>query len=260
MGTYKLIGTLCIAAGAMCLASCSSCSGGGINDDTAAVSREVYDELQQKYDMLKESVEGTLSANEEARMELNNIMVELNTISGRTISLQQNVENNGASGSTRTTAAQISESIAAIKQRLNSVTVNKTDRQTLALVENLRQTIALNEQEIYRLNSIIDDQNVQISHLDNELAATNEQLKQALSALKSAEGETWMSMGNELTATADLLPDVKGHGNMKEIKQAKLTILLRAKAAYNQAYQMGRADALAKIKEVDAKYQQAYNR
>lgn len=258
MDTYKLIGTLCIAAGALCFASCSSCSGGA-DDDTAAVSREVYDELQQKYDMLKESVEGTLSANEEARMELNNIMVELNTISGRTISLQQNVEN-GTSHNTRTTAAQISESIAAIKQRLNAVSVNKADRQTLALVENLRQTIMLNEQEIDRLNVIIGEQNVQISNLDTELAATNEQLRQTLESLKNAEGDSWISMGDELTSTADLLPDVKGHGNMKEIKQAKLTILLRAKAAYNQAYQLGRADAQAKIREVDAKYQQVYNR
>jgi hypothetical protein len=47
---------------------------------------------------------------------------------------------------------------------------------------------------------------------------------------------------------------------MKEIKQAKLTILQRAKAAYSQALQLGCGDAVSKIKIVDAKYQQAYNK
>lgn len=255
MDINKLICILCFI-GAMMLSSCSSCEG---NEESVTVSREVYDELQQKYDMLKESVEGTLSANEEARMELNRIMVELNTISGKTINLQKNLEN-GTGRDNRTTAERIYESITEIKKRLNAVPVKNADRQTLALVENLRQTIALNEQEINRLNNIINEKDQQISNLDSELAETNEQLRQALENMKRAEMDSWMSMGDELTSTADLLPDVKGHGNMKEIKKAKLTILLRAKAAYNQAYQLGNADALNKVRMVDEKYRYAYDR
>ena len=256
MDINKLISLLCLI-GVMTLCSCSSCGGSG--NETASVSREVYDELQQKYDMLKESVDGTLSANEEARMELNRIMVELNTISGKTINLQKDLEN-GVGKDNRTTAERIYESITEIKKRLNAVSVKNADKQTLALVENLRQTIALNEQEINRLNSVINEKNQQISSLDTELAATNEQLRQAMEDMKRAEINSWMSMGDELTSTADLLPDVKGHGNMKEIKKAKLTILLRAKAAYSQAYQLGKAEALTKIRIVDEKYQYANNR
>lgn len=255
MDINKLTLIVCIA-GATMLSSCSSC---GDENKSFNVSREVYDELQQKYDMLKEQVEGTLSANEEARMELNRIMVELNTISGRTINLQRDIEN-GTSRDNRTTAEQILESIADIKKRLNAVPTQKADKQTLALVENLQQTIALNEQEISRLNKVIDEKNQQISSLDNELAETNEQLRQTLGQLKKAEMENWMSTGDELMSTADLLPNVKGHGNMKEIKRAKLTILLRAKAAYNQAYQLGCAEAVSKIRMADEKYQEAYNR
>lgn len=256
MGINKLTGIICLIV-AFALSSCTSCGGG--ENENASVSREVYDELQQKYDMLKESVEGTLSANEEARMELNRIMVELNTISGRTINLQKNVEN-GTGRDNRTTAEQISESIAEIKKRLNAVPTQKADKQTLALVKNLQQTIALNEQEISRLNAVIEDKNQQISTLDNELAETNEQLRQTLNEMKRAEMDSWISMGDELLSTADLLPNVKGHGNMKEIKKAKLTILLRAKGAYNQAYQLGCAEAISKIKLADEKYQEAYNR
>ena len=255
MDINKLIGTFSLIA----VFTLSSCSSGGSGNGNASVSREVYDELQQKYDMLKESVEGTLSANEEVRMELNRIMVELNTISGRTIVLQKNIEN-GIGRDDRTTAEQISESIAEIKRRLNAVPIQKADQQTLALVKNLQQTIALNEQEISRLNDVIEEKNQTISTLDNELSETNEQLRLTLDQMKKAEMESWISMGDELISTADLLPNVKGHGNMKEIKKAKLTILLRAKAAYNQAYQLGDANAVTKIKVAEEKYQEAYDR
>lgn len=256
MGIEKLKDGLC-AIGLVMMATLSSCNGNG--NEAASVSREVYDELQQKYDMLKESVDGTISANEKARMELNSIMVELNTISGRTISLQRNVES-GIDKDNRTTAEQISESIAEIKKRLNAVPAQKSDKQTMALVKNLQQTIALNEQEISRLNSVIEEKNQQITSLDNELAETNEQLQQTLKQLQAAEVENWMSTGDELIEVADLLPNVKGHGNMKSIKKAKLTILLRAKAAYEQAAKLGSTDAQNKIHMTEEKYQEANDR
>ncbi len=250
------MGMICLCV-AMTLCSCSS----NEKNASASVSREVYDELQKKYDMLKESVEGTLSANEEAQLELNRIMVELNTITGRTISLQKNVEN-GVGEDNKTTAERISESIAEIKQRLNSVAASNTNanKQTLALVENLRQTIALNEQEIDRLNTVIQDKDQQITNLDNQLSSTSAQLDQTLLEMQQNEKASWLQMGDELLSTADLLPNVKGHGNMKPIKQAKLTIIKRAKAAYQQAYSLGAAEAITKMKEADLKYNEAYNR
>ena len=239
--------------GTMMFLSCTS-----NKTEAPTVPQETYDQLQQKYDMLKEQVEGTLSANEEARVELNGIMIELNSITGKTISLHRNVEN-GADMDTRTTAESISESIREIKRRLNAVSEKKVDKQQIALIENLRQTIALNEQEISRLNSVIQDKDQQISTLDGELANTNEQLRQTLEDMKRAEMESWLAMGDELINTADLLPDVKGHGNMKPIKSAKLTILLRAKSAYYQAYQLGCAEAINKIRMAESKYQAAAN-
>lgn len=256
MDINKLMGMVCLCV-AMTLCSCSS----NEKNASASVSREVYDELQKKYDMLKESVEGTLSANEEAQLELNRIMVELNTITGRTISLQKNVES-GVGEDNKTTAERISESIAEIKQRLNSVAASNTNanKQTLALVENLRQTIALNEQEIDRLNTVIQDKDQQITNLDNQLSSTSAQLDQTLLEMQQNEKASWLQMGDELLSTADLLPNVKGHGNMKPIKQAKLTIIKRAKAAYQQAYSLGAAEAITKMKEADRIYNEAYNR
>lgn len=241
--------------GVILLLSCTS----NKKREVPGVPQETYDALQQKYEMLQEQVDGTLSANEEARMELNKIMVELNAISGRTISLHRNMEI-GAGSDMRTTAENISESIREIKKRLNVVSQKKVDRQQVALIENLRQTIVLNEQEISRLSEVIKDKNQQISTLDNELANKNEQLRQTYEEMKRAEMRRWLDMGDELISTADLLPDVKGHGNMKPIKSAKLTILLRAKTAYQQAYQLGSAEALTRIRVAEEKYRSLSNR
>lgn len=253
MGINKLVYFAAII-GILALCGCET-----KRNEAPSVPQETYDALQQKYDMLKEQVEGTLSANEEARIELNGIMVELNAITGRTMTLHRDVEN-GTDMDSRTTAEMISESIQEIKKRLNAVSEKKVDKQQVALIENLRQTIALNEQEITRLNSVIEDKDQQISTLDNELAGANEQIRQTVEELKRTEMQSWISMGDELVSTADLLPDVKGHGNMKPIKSAKLTILLRAKAAYNQAYQLGSAEAVSKIRMAESKYQAAANR
>lgn len=254
MDINKLTGTLCLIS-LFSLSTLTSCD----NDESASVSREMYDDLQQKYDMLKESVDGTLSANEQARMELNNIMVELNSISGRTMSLQKNIEN-GTGRDNRTTAEQISASISEIKRRLNAVSTKEADKQTLALVKNLQQTIALNEQEISRLNETIEEKNQQISTLDSELAETNQQLQNTLYQLQNSEMLNWIATGYELISIADLLPDVKGHGNMKDIKKAKLEILLRAKDAYEQARKLGSEEAMSKIEMADKKFQSTYNR
>lgn len=254
MDINKLTGTLCLIS-LFSLSTLTSCD----NDESASVSREMYDDLQQKYDMLKESVDGTLSANEQARMELNNIMVELNSISGRTMSLQKNIEN-GTGRDNRTTAEQISASISEIKRRLNAVSTKEADKQTLALVKNLQQTIALNEQEISRLNETIEEKNQQISTLDSELAETNQQLQNTLYQLQNSEMLNWIATGDELISIADLLPDVKGHGNMKDIKKAKLEILLRAKDAYEQARKLGSEEAMSKIEMADKKFQSTYNR
>lgn len=255
MDINKLMLFLCLA-GTLVLSSCGSSDG---NDDSVTVSREAYDALQQKYDILKESVDGTIAKNEAARLELDRIMVELNSVSGMTMSFQQDLER-GTLKDNRSRSQQITDAIAAIKKRLNSVSTKGADKQTLALVDNLRKTIAWNEQEIERLNRVVEEKDQQISTLDNTLAERNEQLRQALEEMKAAEKASWLQMGDELVSTADLLPDVKGHGNMKEIKKAKLTILQRAKAAYNQAYQLGSSEAQARIQIADEKYQYAYNR
>ena len=259
MGVNKL--TYIVVGSIFLLVSCGGSSSQPTEEveEQPTVSLDEYNDLREKYDLLKASSESTLAANERARQELDEIMVELSNISGRTINLQKDIEN-GRAKDNRSRAQHISESLAIIKRRLNAVSTTGADKQTLALVENLRKTITLNEQEIARLNGVIEDKNQQISTLDNELADKNAQLQQVISDMKAAEQASWMHMGSELTRAADLLPDVKGHGNMKEVKKAKLLILQRAKSAYEQAYRLGCYDATARIREVEAKYDYANNR
>lgn len=236
-----------------CTFTLASCSG---EDSGDTVSRAMYDELQAQYDMLKESTEGTLSANETARMQLNEIMTELNTISGRTMRLQSDVEMGNAANGQRT-IEQISTAISVIKQRLQNVPKSGMDKQTQVLLENLRQTVAMNEKEIERLNAVISEKDEQIVQLDEKLTETSDRLQQAESSLQQAETTLWIAMGSQLLETADLLPDVKGHGNMKPVKKAKVTMLLRAKECFENAQKLGSTSAASLIETAMQKYRLA---
>lgn len=259
MDLNKLI--LPIVLSASVVTSCNSPQPPEASEEAVepTVSLDEYNQLQERYELLKEASESTKAANERARQELDDIMVKLSAISGRTIKLQRDAES-GIARDTRTRAEQIAESIAVIKRRLNAVSTADVDRQTLALVENLRKTIALNEYEIKRLNSVIEEKDQKITTLDSELDRKNKELMQALAEMRTTEKTGWLNMGDELTRAADLLPDVKGHGNMREIRQAKLLILLRAKAAYKNALQLGCAEADSRIQAVEERYQRAYNK
>lgn len=243
MTTGLLVGTLCLMA----------C---GNSDDSDTVSRAMYNELQEQYDMLKEQVEGTLSTNEQARMDLNNIMAELNTISGRTMRLHTDVEN-GKAANGQQTVEQIHEAINAIKDKLARVPTASIDKQTQALLNHLRQTVAMNEMEITRLNDVISQKDQQITHLDEQLTQTSTRLEQAESNLQQAEIDQWVAMGNQLVEAAGTLPNVKGHGNMKPVKEAKQTMLLRAKECYERARTLGAASTASRIANAEQQYREA---
>lgn len=244
MDIRKLITSLALC---LCVFAMHSCDE---KDKSVTVSKEKYDALQEKYDMLKESTESTLSASEQTHAELNMLMQELNQVSGQTLSLQMDVER-GRMADKRTTTERIKESIANIKKRLNNIPTQKADKRTLALVKSLRNTIELNEKEIDRLNNVIEEKNTTINTLDQKLTDTNKELEVTLNKLQQNEKESWINMGDALVSTANLLPHVKGHGNMKPIKKAKIEILNRAKACYKRAMDLGAANAKSKISDVE---------
>ena len=121
------------------------------------------------------------------------------------------------------------------------------------------------------MNKIIVSQNEKITNLGNQVTAldtelgetnakldnTSAQLQATESKLKINEINSWIHTGDELIGTANLLPDVKGHGNMKPIKKAKLQIILRAKECYRRAYDLGGSSAASKMSEAERLYQLA---
>ena len=256
MDTYKIIKGFFIAVFSVsAVALCTGCDEG----EPIVVSREKYNELLQEYNNLKQNSIETIEANEKARITLNNIMSELNTLSGNTSSLSINVETGNANDN-KSTAERISKSINDIKKRLNAIPTDRLDKNTLETIKNLRKTIQLNEQEIKRLKTIITEKEIQIKELDSELTNTNELLEHALLEINNSDKEQWMFMGDELVRVADLLPNVKGHGNMKNIKKVKLIVLQRAIEAYKKAQLLGDINAASKIRATEKKYRVVKNK
>ena len=256
MDTIKLIKTATLYTFTLILCGVYT----GCNEyEPTVVSQEKYNELLQEYNTLKASSIKTIENNENTKIALNQIFEELNEITGNTSELKIDIERGSATDS-RTTVKRISRSIEDIKKRLNAIPTKELDKQTIRTIKNLQKTIQLNEQEIKRLNVIIAEKDVLILELDKELSSTSIQLESALNIINDTDRELWMSMGDELVKAADLLPNVKGHGNMKPIKQAKLIILTRAIDAYEKAQSLGHTNAKQKVLHTERLYRNVKNK
>lgn len=255
--TITIIGVFCM--------SFASCSNNG------NVTKEEYDDIIEEYKALKEEQANTLAKNQELNELVDQVFYTLNSVSGRTFELGRNMENKSKRENLRR-AEEIALDIKTIKEKLDKAADNeKIDESSKIIISKLRSSIQQKEEEITRLNKIIASQNEKITNLGNKVSAldnelgetnakldnTNAQLQATESKLKINEINSWIHTGDELINTANLLPNVKGHGNMKPIKKAKLEIILRAKECYKRAYELGGSAASGKMSEAERLYQLA---
>lgn len=236
--------------------------------DTSSMDIE---ELRRECEELREDRAKSLENNVEAQELIDNIFASLNTISGRTASLERAVEN-GAGMDNRSKAEEIAQDIKLIKEKLEDAEkTDQFDKSTQMVISKLKSAIEQKQSEIDDLKAVIAQKDEEISRLgeqvtslDTELGETSEKLSESNVMLQEAEIKlkyneinSWIQMGDELMYTADMLPKVKGHGNMKPVKQAKLKILLRAKECFMQAQNLGSTMAPAKIAEAERRYYDA---
>lgn len=236
--------------------------------DTSDMNLE---ELRRECEELRADRAKTLENNVEAQELIDDIFASLNTISGRTASLERAVEN-GAGLDNRSKAEEIAQDIQMIREKLDEAgKTEKFDKSTQMVIDKLKSAIEQKQSEIDDLKAVIAQKDEEISRLgeqvtslDTELGETNEKLSESNEMLLEAENKlkqneinSWIQMGDELLYTAEMLPKVKGHGNMKPVKQAKLKILLRAKECFMQAQNLGSTMAPAKVAEAERRYYDA---
>lgn len=227
-------------------------------------------ELRRECDMLRQDRAKALENNVEAQELIDNIFASINSISGRTASLEHSLEEN-TSDDNRQKADEIAQDIAIIREKLEQAEeLEKFDKSTKMVISKLKATIEQKQKEVDDLNNIIREMDEQISRLDNqvssldnELGQTNQQLRESNAELadtkeklRESEINSWIGMGDELINAAEALPQVKGHGNMKPVKSAKLLFIKKARNCYQKALQLGSTTASSRITYADRVYRQ----
>lgn len=227
-------------------------------------------ELRRECDMLRQDRAKALENNVEAQELIDNIFASINSVSGRTASLERSLEENSYDDN-RIKAEEIAQDITIIKEKLERAEeLEKFDKSTKMVISKLKTTIEQKQKEIDDLKDIIQEKDEQISKLDsqvssldNELDQTNQQLRESNAELadtkeklRESEINSWIGMGDELINAAETLPKVKGHGNMKPIKKAKLLFILKARNCYQRAHMLGSSVGSSKIAYADNIYQQ----
>lgn len=256
MGTIKI--TSFIGLVVLLLSACG-------NKDTSDMD---LPELRRECELLRQDRAKALENNVEAQELIDNIFASVNSLSGRTASLERSLENNPVDDSRRK-AEEIAQDITAIREKLERAEeLEKFDRSTKMVIAKLKTTIEQKQEEIDELKRFIQTKDEQIQELDRqksslddqlgrsnrELAEINAELTNTKEQLRENEINSWVVMGDELIRAAETLPKVKGHGNMKPIKHAKLTILLKARSCYQNAVSLGYSSASYKIAYAERLY------
>lgn len=227
-------------------------------------------ELRRECEMLRQDRAKSLENNVEAQELIDNIFASINSISGRTASLEHSLKENTIDDN-RQKAEEIAQDITLIKEKLERAEELETyDKSTKMVIAKLKTTIEQKQKEVDELKDIIREKDEQISRLGsrvsslgNELDQTNQQLKESdaeladtRERLRESEINSWIGMGDELINAAEALPKVKGHGNMKPIKKAKLMFIIKARNCYQRASQLGSSIASSKISYAENLYLQ----
>lgn len=256
MGTIKMI--LLIGLSALLFAACG-------NKDTSNMD---LSELRRECEMLRQDRAKALENNIEAQELIDNIFASVNSLSGRTASLERSIGDIPLHDS-RNKAEEIAQDITIIKEKLERAEeLEEFDNSTKIVITKLKTIIEQKQEEIEELRRLIQTKDEQIQELDKqvtsldeqlertnqELAQSNSELMNTKEQLRESEIKSWVVMGDELIRAAETLPKVKGNGNMKPIKHAKLTILLKARSCYQNAVSLGYSSASYKIAYAERLY------
>lgn len=249
MGNYKMIFMLVL----FCVLICSC--------DNKNTSNMSYDEYQRILSQIQNDREIANENYAEAQKLIDNIFESLHSISGRTYVLGRSI-NESSNNNNLNKAEEIAKDIDAIKEKIEKAEEENTfDSRTQDLLSKFKIIIEQKENEINELKAIIQLKDQQMSILGEKLDQTNEQLNQSNTEntslkndLRNSEIHKWLSTGDELLEAARTIPFVKGHGNMKDIKKAKLRIIAMARNCYQMAENLGYSPARNKYYEADNYY------
>lgn len=237
------------------------------NKDTSNMD---LSELRRECEMLRQDRANALENNVEAQELIDNIFASLNSLSGRTASLERSIDEAPIYDSRRK-ADEITQDITAIREKLERAEeLEIFDKSTKIVIAKLKTTIEQKQEEINELKRVIQTKDEQIQELDRQVSSLDDQLGRTNQKLAESNAElintkeqlreneinSWVVMGDELIRAAETLPKVKGHGNMKPIKHAKLTILLKARNCYQNAVRLGCSSASSKISYVERLYRE----
>lgn len=229
------------------LVACSILTACGDSDRTEkeALQKEVAQLRIERNQMTEQTAK--------AQKLIDEIWAELNTVSGRAFELERKKESNSRTQNLKK-ADEIAKDIAEIKKKLNDAEEEEGLNQTMrSTIVNLRNTVLQKEEEIKQLKKTIRNlkkdntdltlqlqkQNAELIQKNNDLIDSNRKLTNTKIQLQTNNIAAWIKVGDELLNSVRKIGPKKGNGNMKEIKNAQIDMILRAIDCYQKAYDLG---------------------
>lgn len=233
------------------------------------VKRGVLEASEEENSALRSSLKETRENYEKQAQELNEILAEITSISGRTTKLQIS---NGNEGEQLSQAELISEEIDALKERLDKLEAEasraKRQRKELAVatstIKELRETVYMQEQQISSLKKAILEKDttirIQKDTISNQSSKISKQYstilkqKEDLAAKVEEMTEQLYQAGLDFEGIADNGDfTISGKRNKTNVKDYRKSIYFMAATYFEKASELGHKDASAHLEAVQTK-------
>lgn len=225
------------------------------------VSKSRYEEVLYEYEELRQTVTETQKAYVQQAEQVDDILMSLSKISGKTAAMRLNVENGTGK---LTQVERIQDNIDSIRERIESLEEAVDENSALKkVISGLKLVVEEKEQEIDLLKTRIKEQSKKIQEqgetIVEQSGTINAQYQTILSQKKSLEqalknqAVMLYNAGVSFEALGDDSPEIKGKKNKMKVGNLTKEMYENALKYYSEAYSAGYAEAGNRIDVVQRK-------
>jgi hypothetical protein len=245
MGTYKTIRIIfCISV----LTLFVSCGG-----NTEAIYAE-NEELKEENKELRNENNSNLKKSIEQMKTLNNIVAQLEDISGKTLLIRHNIELGNID---LLQAEKANAYLASIKKELDKVRQGDFTKEQLAIISNLQSIIEIKEKEIVQLKEELNRKNAELRRNKEVIAEQESTIQQQSRKIHEQQALKWHEMGILLyNVSLSYEEGSKGFlglnkDNYNKMKNNKKLLLIESKKCFEESIKMGIVSSMQYLTKIN---------
>ncbi|MDR1809589.1 MAG: hypothetical protein LBR34_04190 [Prevotella sp.] len=249
MGVYKMVSLIFRYFLFMIFIACSTNT--NTNDAVSAENKRLKNAIEE----LRNENNANLAASIKQAEDINNIVLQLKDVSGKTLTIRQNMERGNIELSQ---VEKANEYLTEIKKKLDNVQQNDFTKEQIAIINNLKSIIEAKVKEIALLKKEIKEKTEELGRKNVVIAEQESTIQKKDAEISMQQALKWHEMGVKLYEISAGFENIsKGFlgtnkNDYNKMRRNKKLLLSEAKKCFENALKTGVSDSrqyLAKVNE-----------